>query len=57
MQPGELQRYDYGMQKKIEKKRKYGDYFTEKKMNFLPEEEGETVEIAKEFKRFRLNPD
>ena len=26
-------KYDYGLQKKIAKKRKYGDYFAEQKQN------------------------
>jgi hypothetical protein len=46
-------KYDYGLQKKITKKRKYGDYFAEQKKVPAPEEE---QEISKEFKRFRLNP-
>lgn len=44
-------KYDYGMQKKIVKKRKYGDYFAERKGNL----ENEEKVVENQFKRFRLN--
>ena len=46
-------KYDYGMQKNIAKKRKYGDYFADKKMSLIDEKK---IETPKEFKRFRHNP-